>query len=104
MPAAMRYVRRVMQPGETVVYATRLHPVIYWRAILLLIVAILLAAAAWHTANQNLGLALGIAAAIFALLALSSAPRSFIRPASTELSCTDQPVLYKPGTIGPHNL
>ena len=72
----MRYVRRVLQPGETVVYATRLHPVIYWRAILLLIVAIILAAAAWHTANQNLGLALGIAAAIFALLALSSALRA----------------------------
>ena len=34
---AMRYVTRVLQPGETVVYATRLHPIIYWRAILLLI-------------------------------------------------------------------
>ncbi len=101
----MRYVRRVLQPGETVVYATRLHPVMYWRAILLLIIAIILGAAAWHTADyQNLGLALGIAAAIFALLALSSALRAFIRRASTELAVTDQRVIYKTGLLARHTL
>jgi len=78
----MRYVRRVLQPGETIVYATQLHPVIYWRAVLLLIIAVILAAAAWKTAdNNNLSLALWIAAAIFGLLTLSSALRAFIRRA-----------------------
>ena len=101
----MRYVRRVLQPGETVVYATRLHPVIYWRAILLLIIAMILAVGALYTAdNQNLGLALGIAAAIFALLALSSALRAFIRRASTELAVTDQRVIYKTGLLARHTL
>jgi membrane protein YdbS with pleckstrin-like domain len=101
----MRYVRRVLQPGETIVYATRLHPVIYWRAILLLVIAIILAVAAWYTAdNQNLGLALRIAAAIFALLALSSALRAFIRRASTELAVTDQRVIYKTGLLARHTL
>ena len=101
----MRYVRRVLQPGETIVYATRLHPIIYWRAILLLIIAIVLAAAAWYAAdNQNLGLALGIAGAIFALLALSSAFRAFIRRVSTELAVTDQRVIYKTGLLARHTL
>ena len=101
----MRYVRRVLQPGETIVYATRLHPVIYWRAILLLIIAIILAVAAWYTSNnQNVGLALGIAAAIFALLALSSAFRAFVRRASTELAVTDQRVIYKTGLLARHTL
>jgi membrane protein YdbS with pleckstrin-like domain len=101
----MRYVRRVLQPGETIVYATRLHPVIYWRAILLLIIAIVLAVAAWYMAdNQNLSLALGIAGAIFALLALSSALRAFIRRASTELAVTDQRVIYKTGLLARHTL
>jgi membrane protein YdbS with pleckstrin-like domain len=105
MPAAMRYVRRVLQPGETVVYATRLHPVIYWRAILLLIIAIILAAAAWYTAdNQNIALAFAIAAALIALLALSSALRAFIRRASTELAVTDQRVIYKTGLLARHTL
>ena len=101
----MRYVRRVLQPGETILYATRLHPVIYRHAILLLIIAIVLAAGAWYTAdNQSLGLALGIAAAIFALLAVSSAFRAFIRRASTELAVTDQRVIYKTGLIARHTL
>ncbi len=101
----MRYVRRVLQPGETIVYSTRLHPVIYWRAILLLIVAIILAVAAWYRANnQSLGLALGIAGVIFALLALSSAIGAFIRRASTELAVTDQRVIYKTGLLARHTL
>jgi len=101
----MRYVRRVLQPGETVVYATRLHPVIYGRAILLLIIAIILAATAWHAAdNQSLGLALGIAGAIFALLALSSAFRAFIRRTTTELAITDRRVVYKVGLISRHTI
>jgi membrane protein YdbS with pleckstrin-like domain len=101
----MRYVRRVLQPGETIVYATRLHPIIYWRAILLLIIGIVLAVAAWYMAdNQNLALALRIAGAIFALLALSSALRAFIRRASTELAVTDQRVIYKTGLLARHTL
>jgi len=101
----MRYVRRVLQPGETIVYATQLHPVIYWRAVLLLIIAVILAAAAWKTAdNNNLSLALWIAAAIFGLQTLSSALRAFIRRASTELAVTDQRVIYKTGLLGRHTL
>jgi uncharacterized membrane protein YdbT with pleckstrin-like domain len=101
----MRYVRRVLQPGETIVYATRLHPIIFWRAILSLIIAIILAVAAWYTAdNQNLGLALGIAGAIFALLSLSSAIRAFIRRATTELAITDRRVVYKVGLISRHTI
>jgi len=100
----MHYVRRVLQPGETIVYATRLHPVIYWRAVLLLIIAVILAASAWKTADNNLSLALWIAAAIFGLLTLSSALRAFIRRASTELAVTDQRVIYKTGLLSRHTI
>jgi Bacterial PH domain len=89
----MRYVRRVLQPGETLVYATKLHWIIYCWAILLLIICIILAGATWYMAdNSNVSLALGIAAVIFALLALSSAFRAFIRYATTELAVTDRRV------------
>jgi uncharacterized membrane protein YdbT with pleckstrin-like domain len=101
----MRYVRRVLQPGETIIYATRLHEIIFWRAISLIIIAIILAAAAWYAADkQNLSLALGIAAAIFALLALSSALRAFIRRATTELALTNHRVIYKTGLLARHTL
>ena len=101
----MRYVRRVLQPGETIVYATRLHEIIFWRAILSLTIAIVLTASAWRVAdNQNLSLALQIAAAIFVLSALSSAFRAFIRRATTELAVTDQRVIYKTGLLARHTL
>jgi uncharacterized membrane protein YdbT with pleckstrin-like domain len=101
----MRYVRRVLQPGETVVYDTKLHWVIYIRAILLFVVCVILVAAAVSTSdNQNLSLALEIAAAIFALLALSSALRAFVRRTTTELAVTDHRVIYKTGLLARHTI
>ena len=44
----MSYVRRVLQPDEAVVYTTKLHWLIYLRAILLGIVAVILTAALTH--------------------------------------------------------
>jgi uncharacterized membrane protein YdbT with pleckstrin-like domain len=101
----MRYVRRVLQPGETIVYATRLHWLIYLHTILLSIACIILAAAAVSTSdNQGISLALGIAAVIFALLALSAGLRAFIRRATTELAVTDHRVIYKSGLFSRHTI
>ena len=101
----MRYVARVLQPGETVAYSTRLHWFMYWRAALLLIICIILAIAAWYTtSDRNISLAFGIAAVIFVLLGLSSALRAFIRRAATELAVTDQRVIYKTGLFARHTL
>ena len=96
----MRCVRRVLQPGETIVYATKLHWRIYIHAILLLIACIILASAAVSTSdNQNLSLALKIATVIFALLALSAGLRTFIRRTTTELAVTNHRVIYKSGLL-----
>lgn len=101
----MSYVSRVLQPGETVVYATRLHWLIYARAIVLLTICIILAAASVAASdNPNLALALEIAAAIFALFALSAGLRAFIRRATTELAVTDHRVIYKTGMLARHTL
>jgi uncharacterized membrane protein YdbT with pleckstrin-like domain len=101
----MRYVRRVLQPGETIVYSTRLHWRVYIQTILLLIACIILAGAAVATSdNQGISLALGIAAIIFALLALSAGLRAFIRRATTELAVTDHRVIYKSGLLSRHTI
>jgi uncharacterized membrane protein YdbT with pleckstrin-like domain len=101
----MRYVRRVLQPGETIVYATKLYWFIYMRTILLLIICIILAGASVSTSdNQNISLALGIAAIIFGLLALSAGLRAFIRRATTELAVTDHRVIYKTGLLSRHTI
>jgi uncharacterized membrane protein YdbT with pleckstrin-like domain len=94
-----------LQPGETIVYSTKLHWIIYWKAIFLIIIFILLAASALYTAdNQNLRLALFISAIIFALLALSSAFAKFIKQWTTELAVTDRRVIYKERLIARRTL
>ena len=101
----MLYVRRVLQPGETIVYATKLHWLIYIHAIWPAIACLVLAVAAIATSdNYNLTLALGIAAALFALLALWEALRKFIRRATTELAVTDHRVIYKSGLLSRHTI
>jgi uncharacterized membrane protein YdbT with pleckstrin-like domain len=101
----MRYVRRVLQPGETIVYSTKLHWLVYINAILLGIVCVILIGAAIATNdNQNLSLALVIAAILFALLALAAALRAFIRRATTELAVTDHRVIYKTGLLSRHTI
>ena len=101
----MRYVRRVLQPGETIVYSTKLHWRVYIQAILLVIACIIITGAAVATNdNQGISLAFGIAAVIFALLALSAGLRAFIRRATTELAVTNHRVIYKSGLLSRHTI
>jgi uncharacterized membrane protein YdbT with pleckstrin-like domain len=100
----MSYVSRVLQPGETVVYATTLHWLVYLRAIVLLIIAAALAIASlWVTAYYG-NLALLIAAALCALLAISSGFYAWLRRVTTELAVTDLRVIYKAGLLSRHTL
>ncbi len=103
----MRYVTRVLQPGETVLYETQLHWLIYLRAILALIICGLLVGGALSLASdqrQYFSLALWIGAAIFALLALSTGLGAFVRRTTTELAVTDHRVIYKTGLLSRHTL
>src|SRR5882672_9468174 len=101
----MSYVTRVLQPGETLLYTTKLHWLIYLRTILLLIICVILAGLAVSTSdNQNISLALRIAAVIFGVFAVGAALHAFIRPATTELAVTDHRVIYKTGLLARHTI
>jgi len=103
----MGYVTKVLQPGERVVHESGLHWVIFTRAIIAAIICFALVVAAMSSAGnrmQYLSLALWIAAAIFALLALSTGLRAFVRRASTEFAVTNHRVIYKTGLLARHTL
>src|SRR5271169_6702385 len=86
-------------------YVRQLHWVVFLRTILLLIVGVILAGAAVSTSdNQNVSLACGIAAVLFALLALGAGLRAFIRRATTELAITDHRIIYKTGLLARHTV
>ena len=99
----MKYVNRVLQPGETVIAATRLHWLIFLPAIILLLIALALIATSGLTSGDP-ALALEVAAGIFALFAVASWVRNAIRRTTTELAVTDRRVIYKSGLLSRHTL
>ena len=92
----MRYVARVLQPGETTVYQTKVHWWIYSRAVFLIFIAIVLVVISLNT-QPELSLALKIGALLVALIALPIWLRAFIRRATTELAVTSRRVIHKEG-------
>ena len=99
----MSYVQRVLQPGETVVHQSRLHPLIFLPALLLLAIAVALFVASMQFTGE-LQLALKVAAAIFVAFTIASWARAAIRRATTELAVTDRRVIYKAGLLARHTL
>jgi len=100
----MKYVEQVLQPGETVTYATSLHWLVYLRAILLLILVLLTLIAAVSVAEPAAALALQIIALLLGLLALVSGLDALIRRSTTELAVTDRRVIYKTGIFQRHSM
>jgi uncharacterized membrane protein YdbT with pleckstrin-like domain len=108
----MKYVTRVLQPDETVVYATTLHWLVYFRSVVLLLIGVGLLVASGAVGGRvtnpeyekYLVLALQIVAGIFFLFAILSALRALIRRATTELAITDRRVIYKAGLLRRHTV
>lgn len=100
----MKYVTRVLQPGETIVYTTRLHPLIFLPAVLWLGLAVLCLVGALMTDQAEFRIGFLGGAAILGLLAFLSWARAAIRRATTELAITDRRVIYKTGLLARHTL
>jgi uncharacterized membrane protein YdbT with pleckstrin-like domain len=73
---------------------------------LLLVICVVLAILAMTVAGPQSGLrlALGIAALIFLLWALSAGLGAFVRRATTELAITNHRVIYKTGLLRRHTI
>ena len=99
----MTYVQRVLQPNETLIYATRLHWLVFGRAIFLLVLALI---ALWGGAQIQGGFEMVlwiVAAALFALAVIDGAAAA-LRRTSTELAVTDHRVIYKRGLISRYTI
>jgi uncharacterized membrane protein YdbT with pleckstrin-like domain len=99
----MNYVRGVLQPGESVMHATRMHPIIFLPAAMWLAAAlVLLIIALTLSGDLRIG---GEALAAFCLVfALAAGIPALIRRISTELAVTDRRVIYKSGVLARHTL
>ena len=99
----MKYVRRVLQPDETIVYTSRLHWLIYLPAFFVLLVALgfLIVSAKFPGDFETV---LKWAAAVIAALAMVSWLRALLRQLTTELAVTDRRIIYKTGLLARHTI
>jgi uncharacterized membrane protein YdbT with pleckstrin-like domain len=96
----MSYVRKVLLPGEQVIYETGLHWLVYGRAIVLFVVAAALSVGALYVPHDSQNMALGKnlvlgVAGVVLVLAIITTIAAAIRRATTELAVTDQRVIFK---------
>jgi len=97
------YVQRVLQPGETLIYATRLHWLVYARAAALLAGAAIVSALAAR-ADGDLQMVLLAGAGGLLVLGVIDGFGAALRRASTELAVTDHRVIYKRGVFGRYTI
>ena len=98
----MSYVKSVLQPGETVRYATDIHWIIYIPGFLLLV----LGGVAYWTALQPVSayrVWVWIAGLLFACAAVALFIAWF-RRWTTEIAVTDRRIIYKRGFIRRHTI
>jgi uncharacterized membrane protein YdbT with pleckstrin-like domain len=95
----MSYVNSVLQPGERIVMQGRLHWIVYWHAIMFLLLAIL--SAAW-SGSSGMGVVAWFAAAAFAVLCVISTAHAWFLRWITEIAVTDRRIIYKRGFINRH--
>ena len=97
----MSYAQSVLQPGERIIFAGRLHWIAYWQAIALLLVGSFVL---WWVHKQwpNQDVLISTIAIIFGALFVISFLRAWFVRWITEIAVTDRRVIYKRGFINRH--
>jgi uncharacterized membrane protein YdbT with pleckstrin-like domain len=96
----MRYIERILQPGESLIYTGRIHWIIYLPAALFLIVAVVALARTGNPHGMVWVAVAGLCAAVGALSGLSA----WIKRWTTEIDVTDRRIVYKRGLIRRHTV
>ena len=89
----------MLQPGETIAYRARLHWIIYFVGMVLIVVAIACAVAGVALHNETIRLGLMLAAVIALFLGLFHMIRAWLVAVNTEIIVTSRRIIYKTGFI-----
>ena len=98
---AMRYIERILQPGETLVYSGKIHWVIYLPAMILALVALAVLTQAKSGPTGLSWLIFSIACWLGAGVAFVS---GWFRRWTTEIDVTNRRIVYKCGLIKRHTV
>lgn len=103
----MSYVKKVLQPNETVKHESRIHWIVYTPGLIFVILALAaylfggLAIPAGWTSTDSWPIAIGAALLIIAIYLLLGA---FFSRWTTELAITDRRIIFKRGFIRRHTI
>jgi uncharacterized membrane protein YdbT with pleckstrin-like domain len=97
----MKYIEKVLQPGEKIVFSSTLSWAVYFPSVLLWLAALLLAVAGSALQPSHVWL---WSALVVALLAVASGLKAWFRRWTTEIDVTDRRVVYKRGFIRRHTI
>ncbi len=98
----MGYVDKILEPGEKVVFETRLSWTLYGPAIVYALIA--LASTFFAAGAAGFGVAVFVVAALAAFAALVSFLHAWFRRWTTEIAVTDRRVVLKRGFIRRHTV
>jgi len=98
----MSYVASVLQPGERVVVMGRLHWIVYWCAIVLLVLGLFLLG--WEQATGANETLVDMTAIVFAVVVFVAFVMAWFKRWITEIAVTDRRVIYKTGFITRHTV
>lgn len=98
----MSYIKHVLQPGEKIIMIGRLSWILYYRAILYLILGVVLIVLEHLYWDKDE--IIYATAALFALLVVASAVHAWFVRFITEIAVTDKRVIYKRGFITRHTI
>jgi uncharacterized membrane protein YdbT with pleckstrin-like domain len=94
----MRYIERILQPGETLTYSGKVHWIVYMPALALWAAALaaLMAGASFP--------AMLLVAALCAVIGFGAFIRAWFKRWTTEIDVTDRRIVYKRGFIKRHTI
>lgn len=97
----MRYIERVLQPGEAVIYASRIHWITYIPGVVIVLGAVVSFVVALGHPRQLLWLALFVACLALGFFMLFLV---WFKRWTTEVDVTDRRTVYKRGLIWRHTV
>jgi uncharacterized membrane protein YdbT with pleckstrin-like domain len=97
----MRYIERVLQPGESVIHASKIHWIIYIPGVVVVLAALAFFVTAMGHPSQVLWLALFVACVGLGFFMLFLA---WFKRWTTEIDVTDRRIVYKRGFIWRHTV
>jgi uncharacterized membrane protein YdbT with pleckstrin-like domain len=97
----MKYIQKILQPGEKVIFSSTLSWAIYLPSIILWLVALALLVTGIALERSAIG---QLAGGIVALFAAYSGLKAWFRRWTTEIDVTDRRVVYKRGFIRRHTV